>query len=398
MLIHRRNETSVEPSAANNSSEAYSGNKLVVISILFVILSTIIVTLRCYARSLTRAVYGWDDYLVFAGFISNAALSVVSILIVYYGGVGRHVLDVMKDDPELMVGWAKGIFAIELIYLASVALPKLSALCFYLRVFVYRKGRVFAYIIIGLVTLNWVVFSISAILQCRPIAYWWDKTIQGGTCFNVQVFYRAMCVPNIATDVMVLLLPISSLVQLKLPLLKKIALCFIFLTASVGMLASIYRFTIFFTTDAFTDPTWASVLLVGWSVVESGMYLIAACLPLLRPVIEKVIPKNWKVVFSPPSSRFKYSEYSMEQSSKSKAAPSNTTKLSTYDETLDDLNCLEPCGKGTFVNEVNGRSVSETCLVHPEGIEVTNEISVSLATPNNNNNNNAITDSRNQQS
>jgi hypothetical protein len=147
--------------------------------------------------------------------------------------VGHHVSDVMKDNPELMVGWAKGIFAIELIYLASVALPKLSALSFYLRVFVYRKGRVFAYIIIGLVILNWVVFTISAILQCRPIAYWWDKTIQGGTCFNVQVYYRAMCVPNIATDVMVLLLPISSLVQLKLPLLKKMALCFIFLTASV---------------------------------------------------------------------------------------------------------------------------------------------------------------------
>ena len=79
MLIHRRNETSTETSAANNSGEEYSGNKLVAISILFVILSTVIIILRCFARSLTRAVYGWDDYLVFAGFISNTALSVVSI-------------------------------------------------------------------------------------------------------------------------------------------------------------------------------------------------------------------------------------------------------------------------------------------------------------------------------
>jgi rhodopsin domain-containing protein len=147
--------------------------------------------------------------------------------------VGRHLSDVLKDDPELLVGWAKGILAIEFIYLASVALPKLSALFFYLRVFVYRKGRVFAYIVIGLIILNWIVFSISAILQCRPIAYWWDSTIKEGVCFNVQIYYRAMCVPNIATDVIVLLLPISSLIQLKLPLLKKAALCFIFLTASV---------------------------------------------------------------------------------------------------------------------------------------------------------------------
>ena len=87
----------------------------------------------------------------------------------------------------------------------------------------------------------------------------------------------------------------------------------------------------------------------------------------------------------------------MEQSSKSKAAPSNITKLSTYDETIDDFDGLEPCGRGAFVNDVNGRSVSETCLVHPEGIEVTNEISVSVATSNINKNN-TITDSRNQRS
>jgi rhodopsin domain-containing protein len=147
--------------------------------------------------------------------------------------VGRHISDVLKDDPELVIGWAKGMLAIELIYLASVALPKLSALCFYMRVFVFRKTRIFAYSIMGFVILNWAVWSISAILQCRPVAYWWDKTIPGGVCFNVQIFYRAMCVPNIATDIMVLALPITSLIQLKLPLFKKVALSFIFLTGSV---------------------------------------------------------------------------------------------------------------------------------------------------------------------
>jgi hypothetical protein len=86
MLIHmQRNESSVDQSsAANNTSGEYSGNKLVAISIIFVILNTIFITLRCYARSLTKAVYGWDDYLVFAGFVSNTALSVVSIRTHHY--------------------------------------------------------------------------------------------------------------------------------------------------------------------------------------------------------------------------------------------------------------------------------------------------------------------------
>jgi len=136
----------------------------------------------------------------------------------------------------LLVSWAKRLLSIELLYLASVALPKLSALCFYLRVFVYHKARIFTFIAIGFVILNWAVFSIAAILQCRPTAYWWDKTIEGGVCFDVQAFYRAMCVPNIATDLIVLVLPIISLMQLNLPLFKKIALCFIFVTGSVWVL------------------------------------------------------------------------------------------------------------------------------------------------------------------
>src|ERR1700722_4955795 len=111
--------------------------------------------------------------------------------------MGRHFFDL-----DLLAGRTKGIYAIVLIniYLPSVSLPKLSALCFYLRVFVYRKGRVFAYITIGLVILNWVVFSITSIFQIRPIAYWWDKTIQGGVCFDLQIYFPAMCVPNIFTD------------------------------------------------------------------------------------------------------------------------------------------------------------------------------------------------------
>ncbi|KAN0066797.1 hypothetical protein V8E54_015086, partial [Elaphomyces granulatus] len=291
MLVHHwqlRNESSVEPSAISN--QEYCGDKLVTISIVFIILNSVFVILRFYARSITKAAYGWDDYLIIASFISNVSLCVVSIIAVYRGGVGRHIWDVLENDPKLVIGWAQGILAMELIYFSSVALPKLSLLCFCLRVFVFRKARIFAWIVISVVILNWATFSIAAILQCRPVAYWWDKTIQGGVCFDAQVFFRAMSVPNIATDVMMLALPITSLMQLRLPLFKKIALCFIFLTGGVGMLASIYRLLRFLSTDAFTDRTWVTVSLEGWSVVECGMYLVAACLPMLRPVVEKVIP------------------------------------------------------------------------------------------------------------
>jgi hypothetical protein len=61
------------------SNEEYCGNKLITISIVFIILNTIFVILRCYARFITKAAYGWDDYLIFASFISNIGLCAVSI-------------------------------------------------------------------------------------------------------------------------------------------------------------------------------------------------------------------------------------------------------------------------------------------------------------------------------
>jgi hypothetical protein len=80
MLAHHweRNESSIEPSPANNSADGDS-SKLVTVSIIFIILNTVFVILRCYARSLTKATYGWEDYLIFASLIFNIASCVLSI-------------------------------------------------------------------------------------------------------------------------------------------------------------------------------------------------------------------------------------------------------------------------------------------------------------------------------
>ena len=83
MSVHHwkfRNESFVKPSPASN--EEYSGNKLVTISIVFMmlmVLNTIFVILRCYARSITKVAYCWDDHLIFASFISNIGLCAMSL-------------------------------------------------------------------------------------------------------------------------------------------------------------------------------------------------------------------------------------------------------------------------------------------------------------------------------
>jgi hypothetical protein len=54
-----------------------------------------------------------------------------------------------------------------------------------------------------------------------------------------------------------------------------------------GTITSIVRISIFFKkfTTYDLDFTWVGVDIVLWSTVEAGVYLIAACLPSLRPLL-----------------------------------------------------------------------------------------------------------------
>lgn len=62
------------------------------------------------------------------------------------------------------------------------------------------------------------------------------------------------------------------------------------LTTSRGLVTSIMRFTIFFNVSALlNDGTFISAELAVWSLVEPGIYLIASCLPTLRPLVLKLL-------------------------------------------------------------------------------------------------------------
>ena len=54
------------------------------------------------------------------------------------------------------------------------------------------------------------------------------------------------------------------------------------------MVTAIVRFVSFYNTDLLEDPTFFSVKLLTWTVIEPSVYLIAVILPSLRPLIRKI--------------------------------------------------------------------------------------------------------------
>lgn len=153
-------------------------------------------------------------------------------VMVQVAGVGHHLPAVLIHSPSKLVTWAKCIYALEWIYLAAVALPKLSILCLYLRIFVQKPYRMVTYVIIGMVISNWIAFILASTFQCSPVEYQWNKKISGH-CFDVQTYYKFVNVPNILTDAVMLVLPMPMVWHLNIPRTHKLGLTVVFLAGSV---------------------------------------------------------------------------------------------------------------------------------------------------------------------
>lgn len=161
----------------------------------------------------------------------------------------------MDTDPGQLNEHLKGVFFNEFVHPFAVAIPKLCVVLLYLRVFTDKRERIAAKVLIAVVLATWVSFNIALMFQCRPVAFNWDKSIPGGTCFDVVTFGESSSVPNIVTDVAILVLPIRTVMALKISVGRKAGLMFIFITGSIGIVASIVRTIVFFTTDLAFDTT-----------------------------------------------------------------------------------------------------------------------------------------------
>lgn len=143
---------------------------------------------------------------------------------------------IVTTDPTRLTEHFKGIMIIEFIHPAAVALPKLLVVTLYLHILTNKYERNIAKVLLAVIAATWLSFTVAAMFQCTPFVFNWDKMTANGHCFNIQVFANSSSVPNIFTDLVVLLLPLRTVWGLKISFGRRIGLLFIFLTGSVYIL------------------------------------------------------------------------------------------------------------------------------------------------------------------
>ena len=142
-------------------------------------------------------------------------------------GLGQ---DIWKVPFEDITRFIRFFYVMEIIYLAEVALLKLSLLFFYIRIFPGGAVRRLLWGTVAFVSVFGVVFVSTAIFQCAPIdAYWrsWDVAYQG-RCLDINAIAWSNAAISIALDVWMLAIPLWQLRTLNLDWKKKIGVAMMF--------------------------------------------------------------------------------------------------------------------------------------------------------------------------
>lgn len=103
-----------------------------------------------------------------------------------------------------------------------------SILYQYLRFFTERRYRYTAWFLIVFVFVGGTAFILANCFACKPVAFFWDKSIEGGRCFNREGLWFSFSGFNILTDFLTWLLPMPVLWKLQLPKKQKMSLIGVF--------------------------------------------------------------------------------------------------------------------------------------------------------------------------
>ena len=238
----------------------YSGGQLVTVAIAFIPILLLFVALRFYSRYLIKAPHGLDDYLVLVSLVFQIGASAVALCesdcflllmsvcserpgrsfwhaqrtgFVQYGGVGRHFAALEQIDPSRTIVYYKYLLVVAFCYFTMVGIPKLAILALYLRLFTLKPYRIVVYCLAGIVLSTGIVCPVISLNLCRPFEFNWDRTVPGGECWDENAFYRWGSLPNILTDVAMLVLPMPLVWNLHMSKRLKLGLTLTFLTGSV---------------------------------------------------------------------------------------------------------------------------------------------------------------------
>ncbi|KAM7189317.1 hypothetical protein V8F20_010225 [Naviculisporaceae sp. PSN 640] len=288
--------------------------KAVVVNCLFTSLAFFFTCLRLYTRAfMVRKIFA-DDYLVIFSMLASIGYFATFMLQVK-AGLGRPI-----NLPEVP-GFLQALWATVPLYNLSLTLCKLSITvqCYRVLRTAPRLAKFLRiYLVILVIYGTWAFFS--SIFTCWPVDYYWNwmKPIidgaqkaeqhperpgtgaplgtvkEGDKCMNKVALTFSNAAVNIATDFVLLFVPIPLLWKLQIPSMRqKVILVGVFAaTGGLSVVMSIVRLWSLYLIGITPEGEEAvhGVMIAIWSCIEINVAVVCACVPALRPLMGRVFP------------------------------------------------------------------------------------------------------------
>ncbi|CCF41111.1 integral membrane protein [Colletotrichum higginsianum] len=253
------------------------GPRIAAICTAFTAAAFVLVCLRLYVRTMLVKAVGWDDWVIIVSWVGFDVGMVAT-----KWGLGITRLEDMPDEDVLNFGklqYMGGPF-----YVVGIWGFKMSLLCSYLRFFPvggYKTGTI---IVAVACTMAHIAFIFVFLFLCTPVEKQYDPSVPAevGHCVDAVAFYMTFSSLTIVFDVLIMFLPFPVILRSQIQNRKKVVLLALFVLGGFVTVIQAIRIQTIQNLVNYLD----SAKTIQWSVIETCIGIIIACVPPLAPMVK----------------------------------------------------------------------------------------------------------------
>ncbi|KAK3936346.1 hypothetical protein QBC46DRAFT_395292 [Diplogelasinospora grovesii] len=285
---------------APTSSGGDGGDATIGVSGAVIALAVVSVALRFYTRIFTRQGLKWDDWLIFVAVVATLA---TAVLLLWGNAVDPNGTWVSENTNPAYnytpqdIFYLKLAFATSVLYFTIAATTKLGILAMYNRIFYISDAfRYQLWAASFLVAGFWIACTVATLTNCIPLEWSWINSYADPRyCFNYNIFWMAAGACEIVLDVLILTLPISVVLRMRLSMRDKLTVAGIFLLGGFVIITGLVKVILGYPPGS-RVPSYANTEV--WATVHTGMSIVCACLPIFKPLLFRIKRSSFMIRLS----------------------------------------------------------------------------------------------------
>ncbi|KAG5957437.1 hypothetical protein E4U58_006041 [Claviceps cyperi] len=258
--------------------------RVTALALVFLFLTPLFLIVRFWSRMGSRRGLGLglDDLLILLSFGCTLVVQAL-VTVASNANLSKSPQHHVHDDKVQVL---KLFYVAHIFANLSINLTKSSILLMYVRVFDQRWFRICCYVLLGIVATYMFTTVGLLIWQCSPMEGAWNKHSRA-TCIGLTGHLYANVGFSLATDVLILGLPVMPIWERDWSVDQKRALLLVFALGGFVTISSIMRATTldFISQTKTIYRLTPTVWTLSWTIVEENLAIICACLPMCRSVL-----------------------------------------------------------------------------------------------------------------